>query len=275
MSTVHDDPAPFPAASDVRSLRDGTFTADLRSEWSIGTHPHGGFLLTLLARAAVAALAERGEPQLEPLTVSAEFLRPPAIGPVLLRTDVRKVGRRTTVVAVTLEQRGRVCVEARVTVGRLPVRPPVWNDAPAMPADPPANAVSLTVERSQGVFHLAQGCEVRLDPATAGYLAGREGDPPRMRLWARPREGGSDAYFSLLACDINPPVVFNLGGAGGWAPTTQLTALVRTRPQPGWLRIQVESRSVQEGWFDSDAVVADARGRIVCQARQLALTALH
>lgn len=270
MSTVQHEPVPFGTACAVRSLGDGTFTADLRHEWSIGGHPHGGFLLALAARAAVTALAEQGDPPADPLVVSAEFLRPPAVGPVLLRTDIRKIGRRATVVAVCLEQRGRSCVEARVTVGRLPLRPPVWADAPAVQAEPPPDAVPLRGETAEGVFGLAHGCDVRVDPATAGYLVGRTGNPPRMRLWARPRMGDADPYFALLAGDVNPPVVFNLGRIG-WAPTAQLTALVRARPSRGWLRMSVESRLIQDGWFDSDATVVDAAGRIVCQARQLAL----
>ncbi|MEU6641158.1 thioesterase family protein [Saccharomonospora sp. NPDC046836] len=270
MSTVDYEPTSFGAACAPRTLGDGTFTADLRHEWSIGGHPHGGFLVALLAKAGVAALAEHGEPPADPMIVSAEFLRPPAIGPVLLRTDIRKIGRKATVVGVGLEQRGRSCVEARLTAGRLPVRRPVWNDAPPLPAEPPPGAVTLSGDTPEGMFHLAKGCDVRIDPATAGYLVGRTGDPPRMRLWVRPRDGEPDPYFALLAGDINPPVVFNLGRFG-WAPTAQLTALVRARPSPGWLRVQVESRSIQEGWFDSDAVVVDAQGRIICQARQLAL----
>lgn len=260
----------FDSACAVRSLGDGTFTADLRQEWSIGGHPHGGFLLALVARAGIRALEERGEPPGEPMVVSAEFLRPPAIGPVLLRTDVRKVGRRATVVALVLEQRGRGCVEARVTAGRLPSRAPVWSDPPPVAPEPPAGAIVLAGDTAEGMFNLAKGCEVRIDPATAGYLAGRAGDPPRLRLWTRPREGDVDPFFALLASDINPPVVFNLGRKG-WSPTVQLTAFVRARPAPGWLRVQAESRSIHEAWFDSDATVVDSQGRIVCQARQLAL----
>jgi hypothetical protein len=224
----------------------------------------------LLAKAALAVLQERGEPSADPLAVSAEFLRPPAVGPVLLRTDVRKVGRRASVIAVCLEQRGRSCVEARVTAGRLPMRRPEWTDLPTMPIEPPAGAITLAGETSEGMFNLAKGCDVRLDPATAGYLSGRTGDPPRVRLWVRPRHGLADPFFVLLAGDVNPPVVFNLGRVG-WSPTVQLTALLRTRPAPGWLRVVVESRSVHEAWFDSDATVIDSQGRLTAQARQLAL----
>jgi acyl-coenzyme A thioesterase PaaI-like protein len=261
---------PFDEACAVRTMGDGTFTAVLRHEWSIGGHPHGGFLLALLAKTALAALAETGEPPSDPLVVSAEFLRPPAVGPVLLRTDIRKVGRRATVVSVNLEQRGRSCVEARVTAGRLPMRRPEWLDLPAMPIEPPAGAISIAGENFEGVFNLSKGCDVRLDPATVGYLTGRTGDPPRIRLWARPKPGNVDAYFALLASDVNPPVTFNLGRRG-WTPTVQMTALLRTRPAPGWLRVLVESRAVNESWFDSDAMVIDSQGRLVCQARQLAL----
>ncbi|TNC28551.1 thioesterase family protein [Amycolatopsis alkalitolerans] len=264
------DPAAFDVACAVRSLGDGTLTADLRQEWSIGHHPHGGFLLSLIAKAAVAVLAERGDPAAEPLIVSAEFLRAPAIGPVLLRTDVRKLGRRATVVAVRLEQRGRSCVEATVTAGRLPVRRPDWTDVSPMPVEPPPRAIPLGGDTAEGAFNISKGCDIRLDPATAGYLTGRTGDPPRLRLWVRPRHIAPDPYFVLLSGDINPPVVFNLGRLG-WAPTIQLTALVRARPAAGWLRVQVDCRSVHEAWFDSDATVVDSAGRLVCQARQLAL----
>ncbi|QRP45528.1 thioesterase family protein [Amycolatopsis sp. FDAARGOS 1241] len=270
MSRVEQTETAFDAATAVRSLGDGTFTATLKAEWSIANHPHGGFLLALLAKAATAVLQERGEPTAEPLVVNAEFLHAPALGPVLLRTDVRKVGRRASVVSVTLEQRGRSCVEARVTTGRLPMRRPEWSDVPQLPADPPAGAVPVAAETSEGRFHLAEFLEVRVDPATAGYLVGRDGDPPRLKLWVRPRDGAGDVYFALLAGDLNPPVVANLGRVG-WAPTVQLTAYLRTRPAPGWLRILVESRSVNEAWFDSDATVVDSQGRLVAQARQLAL----
>jgi len=51
----------------------------------------------------------------------------------------------------------------------------------------------------------------------------------------------------------------------------QLTALLRTRPAPGWLRVQAEARAVHDRWFDEDHTVVDSAGRLVCQARQLAI----
>jgi hypothetical protein len=68
--------------------------------------------------------------------------------------------------------------------------------------------------------------------------------------------------------------VFNLGGRVGWAPTVQLTALLRARPAPGWLRIEARTASAVGEWFDEDVAVVDAAGHLVCQARQLALAPL-
>ena len=102
----------------------------------------------------------------------------------------------------------------------------------------------------------------------------REQAPPVLRGWARTRDEPVDVLFALLAGDILPPTVFNLGGATGWAPTVQLTALLRAHPAPGWLRVASRADVVAGPWFDEDVTVVDAAGRVVCQARQLALAPL-
>jgi hypothetical protein len=251
-------------------LGDGTFAATLPAPWTVGGKPHGGFLLALLARSAVAAAG--GTPAADPLTVSAQFLRAPEVGPILLRAEVRKTGRQTTVVGVHIEQRGQSCVEGVVTTGRLPRERAVWSDLPNQPAEPPGNALDLAALPMASVFRLTEGCDVRLDPNGAGFLHGQTNDPPRLRLWVRPRNEQVDPMFALLVGDISPPVTFNLGRFG-WSPTVQLTALLRSRPAPGWLRVQVDCKAVHGAWFDADATVVDATGRLICQARQLALSA--
>ena len=95
-----------------------------------------------------------------------------------------------------------------------------------------------------------------------------------LRGWARTRDEPVDVLFGLLAGDILPPTVFNLGGTPGWAPTVQLTALLRAHPAPGWLRVASRADVVAGAWFDEDVTVVDAAGRVVCQARQLALAPL-
>lgn len=272
--------AAFSVASKVRSLGDGTFTADLSPDWTVGNRPHGGFLLALLGRTALQTAITAGGADgssaeaLDPLVVSAQFLRSPEIGPVLLRTEVRKFGRTAAVIAVNLEQRGRSCVESMITVGRMVEDPPAWSDLPDLPARPPADALDLASVPGGTAFRLSRTCEVKLDQANTGFLHGRAGDPLRLRMWVRPRGEHPDVLFGLVAADISMPVTVNLGRYG-WSPTVQLTALLRGRPAPGWLRVEVSCRAVHGQWFDEDAVVIDAAGRLVCQARQLALTPLE
>ncbi len=54
------DAATFGAASAVRPLGDGSYIADLSSNWTVGAKPHGGFLVALLARTAVAVASGPG-----------------------------------------------------------------------------------------------------------------------------------------------------------------------------------------------------------------------
>ena len=110
-----------------------------------------------------------------------------------------------------------------------------------------------------------------MDRESATFLDRRTDGPLTLKLWARPIDEQPDPYFALLAGDLSMPVTFNLGRFG-WSPTVQLTALLRARPAPGWLRIHVTCQAVHGQWFDEDATVIDAAGRLVCQARQLALT---
>jgi hypothetical protein len=261
----------FAAACVVRPLGDGTFTADLPSEWTIGQRPHGGFLLALLAKAASSVVSTAGAQDADPLAVSTQFLRAPEVGPVLLRTELRKLGQTAAVVSANIEQRGRSCVESTITVGRLPEEPAAWTDLPDMPAKPPVDAVDLASVPGASAFRLSHTCEVRLDQTNAGFLHGKVGDRLHLRLWARPKGAQPDPLFALVAGDISMPVTLNLGRYG-WSPTVQLTALLRSRPAPGWLRVDVRCRSVFGQWFDEDATVIDSAGRLVCQARQLALT---
>ena len=81
-----------------------------------------------------------------------------------------------------------------------------------------------------------------------------------LRGWVRPLGEPTDVLFALLAGDILPPTVFNLGGRVGWAPTVQLTALLRARPAPGWLRMEAAVDDGRRPWFDEDATVVDSAG---------------
>jgi hypothetical protein len=264
--------APFRDAISVTPLGDGRYGAELGSRWTIGTKAHGGLLMVLLARAGLARVeAEAPGAAPDPLAVAADYLRAPEAGPVELETEVLKTGRTVSVVSVRMRQGGRLVLASTVTAGRLPGDDPHWNDLPDMAPGPGADATDPAV--GEQVATLAGACDLRYDTSTFAFTRGEHG-PPVLRGWARPRGEPTDVLFALLAGDIMAPTVFNVSGRVGWAPTVQLTALLRARPVPGWLRIEARSASVVGGWFDEDVTVVDSAGRLVCQARQLALSPL-
>ncbi|HEY1969440.1 MAG TPA: thioesterase family protein [Pseudonocardia sp.] len=268
--------APFSSALALTAPRPGCYRAELSNVWSVNQHgkQHGGLMLALVGKAGLTALAEHtGSDQLlDPLAVSASYLRAPDTGPVWIDTEVVKVGRTASVVAVTLRQHDQPVITATVTAGRLPDAPMEWSRLPEMAAQPPRDGI-FTSSVAGPLPPLATACDVVLDPRTAGYLRGERGDPV-LRGWVRPIGEQPDPLFALLAGDILPPVLFNMGRPG-WAPTVQLTALVRARPAPGWLRLESVADSIGGGWLDEDMTVIDSTGRLVCQARQLALAPLR
>jgi acyl-coenzyme A thioesterase PaaI-like protein len=267
--------APFSAALALRPRGDGRYTAELTNAWTVGGgKQHGGLLLALTTRAGLLALdaASGAEVPSEPLAVSADFLRAPGAGPAQLATQLVKAGRTVSVVRVELSQDDRLMLLATVTAGRLPDAPVEWADLPEMAAEPPPEARATSGAPGR-VPPLATACEVRIDPATAAFLRNQRGAEPMIRGWARPLGEQPDPLFAVLAGDILPPVLANIG-APGWAPTVQLTALLRARPAPGWLRLESSSRTIAGGWLDEDMIVVDSAGRLVCQARQLALAPL-
>jgi len=268
--------APFSSALALTPAGSGGYRAELTKEWTVGGHRvHGGLLLALLTKGGLAGLDEHtsatevsAEPA-EPVAVSAEFLRAPALGEVELATEVVKVGRTVSVVRVALCQDGRTALTGTVTTGRLPDGPETWSNLPQLSPEPPPGA-PLTSQAPGRVAPLARACDVVLDPETASFLRGEIGDLV-MRGWVRPIGEQPDVLFALLAGDILPPLMFNLGRPG-WTPTVQLTALVRGRPAPGWLRMEATSQVLRGDWFDEDYTIIDSEGRLICQARQLALT---
>ncbi|MEO9221675.1 MAG: thioesterase family protein, partial [Mycobacteriaceae bacterium] len=222
-----------------------TFDATLGSSWTIGPKAHGGLLLALCANAARQAFGG-ATPSMQPLAVSANYLSPPEPGPVQLTTTLRKRGRTVCLVDVELRQDGVSAVRATVTLG-----PPERGDAAFerahpmqdMPIAPPSDAIDVSTHVFGQIVHVARVCELRVDPSTGGFLRGEvEGDPV-IRLWVKPRGEAPDALFALMAGDVSPPVTLNLGRLG-WAPTVQLTALLRAEPAPGWLRVQMSTSKV-------------------------------
>jgi hypothetical protein len=109
--------------------------------------------------------------------------------------------------------------------------------------------------------------DVRCDPQTVSFASGVAGPGGRIAGWVQMPDLG--VLDLLVVCDAMAPITFDLG-VPGWVPTIELTAYVRAIPAPGRLVVQQHGRLLEDGWLDEQCDVWDSRGRLVCQARQLA-----
>lgn len=296
----------FTTAMSLREAGSGVYEGELDKRWTIGPKVHGGAMLALCANAARTACGgQPAGPDLQPVAVSASFLWAPDPGPVQLVTSIRKRGRRISVVDVELTQGDRTAVHAVVNLGEpehYPVddagreaargggtsrlrgragsliRPVDGAVKPLLSANPVADL--MTPEPPDdiepigpghplaGLVHLGEGCDVR--PVLSTMQPRADGHPPVIQMWARPRGVAPDALFALMCGDLSAPVTFAVDRTG-WAPTIQLTAFLRGLPADGWLRIIATCTEIGHDWFDEDHTVVDSLGRLVVQARQLAL----
>ena len=244
------------------------WTAEVDPGWTVAGRPNGGYLLALVTRAALEAV---GQPH--PLAVSGHFLSPAEPGPAALAVRVLRAGRSLSTARVTLAQEGAARLEALVTAGRVdPDVDPGWRRATGPPdLTPVEDCLPGRPELPGGVpARLLSHLDLRLDPATAGWLAGRPGGRLEMRGWVRFADGrAADPLALLQVVDALPPASFELGLAS-WAPTVELTVYLRGLPAPGWLACVVAGQLWQGGWFDEQAEVWDSAGRLVAQSRQFA-----
>jgi acyl-coenzyme A thioesterase PaaI-like protein len=263
----------FERATAVTSTGPGRHRAVVDAGWTIGGKPNGGYLLAVLARAAAGALASaEGPDHPHPVAATAHYLASPDPGPVEVHSEVLRRGRRMSQVRARLVSAGSACVEATFTLGRHdPAAAPWWTDLAVPDLPPMEQCLRLPGVGPSGVaLPIMEHVDVRLDPATAGFTAGRPTGVADLRGWLAFGGGRAPDPLSLLfAVDALPPATFELA-ATGWVPTLELTAYVRAAPAAGPLVVRQRARLVQADVVDEVCHVWDSRGRLVAQATQLA-----
>ena len=251
---------------------DGRYAANLDPEWTVSGNPHGGYLLAVLANAAIAADDVGAHPH--PLSASAIYVTPPVVGPATVEVEHLRRGRTASQLRARLVQDGTTRVESLFTLGLLDEHASeTWVDAP-----PPAVAPLTECPRSPvappgaGVrVEMLDMVEQRLDPASAGMSDGSG----ELRGWLRFADGEPFDPLSLLyVADSFPPATFTLGSVG-WVPTLELTVYLRAVPAPGPLRVRQRVRALSAPVVDQVCEVWDPRGRVVVQATQLALVRMR
>lgn len=251
----------------VTPLGDGRYGARLSADWAIGDALHGGYLLAV---ACQAALADDPHPDL--LAVAANYLRAPRPGPAEAAVERTRTGRRVGFSRVLVTQEGGPLLDAVVTTGTVTSEDPQWTELSTPDRPDPDDAMILGDTAPDGrAVPMAEVREIRLDPRMP-WASGRFEGPPRVAGWMRFGDGRDPDPLSMaFFVDALPPVTF-AQGRFGWAPTVQLSMLVRARPAPGWCWGVMRGGQEAGGYLDEEVEVWDSAGRLVAQARQLALS---
>ncbi|HAX82402.1 MAG TPA: thioesterase family protein [Actinobacteria bacterium] len=253
-------------ASAVTPLGPGRWSGAIAPGWDIVGAANGGYLLAIAARAAAAVA---GRP--DPVTVTAHYLAPGSPGPVTVETEVVKSGKRFTTVSAALIGSDRPLLRMLGSFGDLEESAGVER-LEAGPPSLPAVEDCLPIEPTDTFPPPFMGrVELRLPPERAAAW-GDVGGAPRVEGWFRLRdEEPIDPLALLVAVDAFPPTIFFTDLPVAWVPTLELTAHVRARPAPGWLRCAFTTRFITGGFLEEDGEVWDSAGRLVAQSRQLAL----
>jgi hypothetical protein len=242
-----------------------SYDVTLDASWSVGTKPHGGYLLSTMAGLAL------DETHPHPMAISAHYVSSPDAGPATVEVERLRTGRSVASSRMRLSQES-IRVEALLTAGRYSPDAEVrWSRGgpPALP--PPEDCPRAPAESPTGLrVGQLEHNELRVDPATALWAVGAPAGRAEIRAWIRRDDGNDPSVLDLIVfADAMPPVTFDLG-LTGWVPTVELTVLIRALPAPGWVRAVQWARLLQGGWLDEECELWDSEDRLVAQARQLA-----
>lgn len=257
----------FRDATSVTCTDGRTWSSEIQPGWDIAGNANGGYLMAIGARALLAVTGRT-----DPTTVTAHFLAPGKPGPVAIAPTVIRSGRRFSTATGTLTgERGPV-LALLGTFGSLPEHPDalyVDGGPPELP--PPDECIGVQATDTFPPPFMGK-VDLRINPTDAGFLGSSRSGIPRMTGWFRLLHGEEISAMALLcALDAFPPTVFNTDLPIAWTPTLELTAHIRARPCPGWLRGRFTTRFVTGGYLEADGELWDASGRLVAQSRQLAL----
>ncbi|MGI8762095.1 MAG: thioesterase family protein [Jatrophihabitantaceae bacterium] len=265
------EPHPFDADTAVSRTAAGEFDATVSERWSLlAGHANGGYALGLCVR---ALQAEAAYP--DPVVVTAHYLRRVLPGPARLIVDPIRVGRRLWVGEVRLMQDGKEKVRASAAFADLATasgRTELRNSAPDLP--PPEQCLALSDEHRPPGLTLADRVEYRYR-TLPGWRTGTPNGRLDYEFWMRFAPGpdgrirDADTLALPALVDMATPPVLDLGELS--STTIELSVHVRGVPAPGWLACRSSTRHVIDGYHEEDFEAWDSTGRLVAQARQLAL----
>jgi acyl-CoA thioesterase len=244
------------------------FGAVLDGRWDGHDGTHGGFLLSLATGAIGAVL-----PFPDPLVVSGFYLRPGSAGQAEVRTEVIRAGRTTAFGQASVCRDGKEVLRATAAYTDLAgaaARGGLSYVSIPPPDLPPPEQCQVLHRAANPPISFALRIESRVTELPGWVTRTPPSGNPVYQGWMRFADGREPDLLSLpLFVDAVAPAALELNLRR--MTTVELTVHLRARPAPGWLAYRTQTRYLADGYFEEDAELWDATGRLVAQSRQLAL----
>jgi Thioesterase-like superfamily len=242
----------------VFSVADGRFVASelARGPWDAGAQ-HGGAPAALLMRAFEHLPTVDG---LSLARVTYEFLRPAPIGPVEVRAEITRPGRRVQLLeAAMVTEDGAEVVRARALRVQRAQTADAGAGGDAPPAGPDAGR-PLSLKLPHRPMFAPDAVEVR-------FVAGSWGDNP-CAAWFRLRRPlvGSETPSPLQHLAAAGDFGNGISAALSWDEylfiNPDLTLYVERQPVGEWICLDSQTRIWGDGIGIAESVLFDSRGRV-------------
>ena len=252
--------------NDIQLIQDGRhrYAARVSGNWSINKTPNGGYLLALLAE---AALGHSAKANLAILT--ANFIARTIPGPAVVTIESMGATRNFDRWQVSLFQEQAETLRSMVTLmadGAASAGTRYEKTAP----DLAGRDLCIKFGQMPG-YTLFDHMEVLLDPGCAGWINGELADRSELRGWTKFTDDRPwDPAALMLIADAFPPPIFRSQGMVAWVPTLEMSVNIRNLPQTRWLKCVFRSRFLNGGMVEEDGEIWDAGGELVAISRQVA-----
>jgi acyl-CoA thioesterase len=268
VATELDARTPFEDAVAVKALGHGRYRAVVAGAWDGPAAPNGGLLAAVMVRAAQAELGPQAPVA---RTISVQFLEAPSHGPVEVRVEILRAGKRVAVCDVRMGD-GHLLIAQMTLVCSAPRAQDVSLTGGPPPAPDPESVEAVDIGNVPGTPPLFRQVEMRPTfgspifsgaprAVTGGWMSLRDDDAPL------------DAARLCALCDLWWPAIFGTLSAPAAVPTLQLTVYLRSseRPVHGPVLARFETRHVQEGQIEEHGELWSRDGKLLAESHQLAV----
>ena len=243
---------------------DNRYKATVAGNWSINGTPDGGYLMALLAAAAMERSEKRGVSVL-----TANFIARSKPGPAELIVEKMGATRNFDRWQVSLIQEEAEKLRSMVTLMNPSPGQAGRRYETTAPVLPPVETCIKFGEMPG--YTLFDNLDVLLDPGCTGWIAGDLAERSELRGWIKFKDDRPfDPPALMLIADAFPPPIFVSQGMVAWVPTIELSVNIRNRPATRWLRCVFRSRFLNGGMVEEDGEIWDEDGELAAISRQVA-----